>query len=1044
MIPLGLQEPPIPNDPPGPEDRAEYMIGTVAVTTIFVESNGAVDPNSETWIQMRMDNVYNEIYAGLDWWEAQMPNGRLQFNVYTLGIQNTSFEPITRSWVDQFRWTGEILNNLGYTSGDYVQDAIDLNNDVRNTYGADWSYIAFIVDSFNDVDGSFSDGVSAYAYGLGGPFMVMTYDNGGWGISNMDNVMAHETGHMFYATDEYTRPGEWSGYLNILEQDGSGCLMDTASWCLSTATEHQIGWRDSDFDNIMDPEDTIPSTILDPQITNPTTNDVLTYTGVAEEIALTNQNPTYNDWINGHRVNAGNDVSINMLTLVQYRIDGGPWLATTPMDGAFDGPFEGFTFTTASLPDGTHMIETRARNTVGNWEDTYSSDIITVDTTPPITSAIISGTPGTNGWFRTDVTVTLSVVDTASGVQYTRYKLNGGGWQIYVGTFPINGDGIITLDYYSVDNVDLVESTKNRDVKIDKAAPITTESVEGTMGSNGYYTSDANVTLTGTDLMSGIFETKYNIDGGMFQTYAGPFIVTGDWTHTVMYYSVDVAGNIEGMRSLDVGIDATAPLTGRTLSGTLGYNNWYLSFVNITLNPVDSASGVNITKYRVNGGTWLDYVGPFPVTGDGLHDVDFYSGDYAGNIESMNTLLVRIDTAAPSTVPTPSGTLGTMGWYISNVSLVLAGSDANSGVSDIKYRIDGQNWLTYTGTFVIDGDGTHSVEFFSVDVAGNTETTQSLQVRTDTLEPMTEEDVLGNAGTGGWFTSGVTVSLESSDGTSGVGETRYRVDGGTWRLYTGSFSLSSDGIHSVEFYSVDNASNTENIVSVAVNIDSMSPSTSVSSSGKEGTNNWFAGDATLTLAGSDLTSGIQATMYRINGGSWLDYSDTVMIMNDGEFMVDFYSVDNAGNAESIRSLDVKIDTTAPSIDTIFLLGPDRDGPLTTSNARVQWTGFDAMSGIDHYEARIDNGEFTGTGTISYVEFSGLGDGMHEVTVRAVDKAGNSWEDSIEFTTDTNPLSPTGPTGGVLLYLIIVVIVAFILALALLLWRRRKEEEPEEQ
>lgn len=1042
MFPLGLPEPPMPNDLPGPEDRAEYMIGTVAVTTIFPESNGAVDPNSETWNQMRMDKVYSEIYTGLDWWEAQMPNGRLQFNVYTLEQQNTSFEPITRSYGDQFRWVGEILNNLGYTSGDYFQDAIDLNNDVRNTYGADWAYTAFIVDSLNDVDGSFSDGVSAYAYGLGGPFMVLTYDNGGWGINNMDKVMAHETGHMFYATDEYTRPGEWSGYLNILEQDNSGCLMDTAAWCLSTPTKHQVGWRDSDSDGIMDPEDTIPNSILDPQMPNPATTNILIYTGTAEEIALTNQNPTYNNWLNGHRVNAGNDVSINVITLVQYRIDGGPWMMTTAMDGAFDEAFEGFTFTTAAIPDGTRMIETRARNTVGNWEDTYSSDIITVDTTPPVTTAIISGTSGTNGWFRTDVTITLSAVDPASGVQYTRYKLNGGGWQIYVGPFPINGDGIIALDYYSVDNANLVETTKNRDVKIDKATPSTSEGVAGSLGVNGYYTSEATVTLSASDLVSGIYETRFSVDGGAFQTYVGPFNVSGDWTHSILYYSVDIAGNTEGMNSFDVMIDATDPFTGRTLSGTLGNNNWHLSSVDITLNPQDSASGVNVTKYRINGGTWLDYVGPFQVTGNGLHDVEFYSGDYAGNVEGMNAVLVRIDMETPSTGSTPSGTVGTMGWFTSNVTFNLVGTDVISGVSDIQYRVDGQAWQTYVGSLLVSGEGWHTIEYFSVDVAGNTELAQTSQVMIDTVEPMTSRGITGPVGSGGWFTDGVTVSLTSTDVTSGVGQTRYRIDGGTWKTYSGSFSITSDGAHSLEYYSVDNASNGESVTSVAVKIDSASPITDASSSGNEGTNDWYTGDVTVALTGSDMTSGIHATMYRIGGGSWLDYSDVVVLMNDGEFLVQFYSVDEAGNVESIRTLEVRIDTTAPNIDTIFLLGPDGDGTLTTSNARVQWTGSDAMSGMDHYEAKIDDGEFSRTDLISYREFLDLDDGTHKVTVKAVDKAGNSWEDSIEFTIDTDPLSPTGPTGGILLYIVIIIIVAVTLGLALLLWRRRKKEQDE--
>ncbi|MCL5103794.1 MAG: hypothetical protein M1133_06725 [Armatimonadetes bacterium] len=51
---------------------------------------------------------------------------------------------------------------------------------------------------------------------------------------------------------------------------------------------------------------------------------------------------------------------------VQYRVDGGAWVAAAADDGIFDSPEEAFTFTTTSLTVGTHKVEVQAVDTAGN------------------------------------------------------------------------------------------------------------------------------------------------------------------------------------------------------------------------------------------------------------------------------------------------------------------------------------------------------------------------------------------------------------------------------------------------------------------------------------------------------------------------------------------------------------------------------------------------------------------------------------------------------------------------------------------------------
>jgi len=103
----------------------------------------------------------------------------------------------------------------------------------------------------------------------------------------------------------------------------------------------------------------------------------------------------------------GNDVSINTISNVQYRVDGGIWINAAASDGAFDGPVESFTFTTAPLSHGPHTIEAYAQNSVGNVDPTPASDTITIDVQPnkPATpSGETQGQTGTSYPYSTSAT----------------------------------------------------------------------------------------------------------------------------------------------------------------------------------------------------------------------------------------------------------------------------------------------------------------------------------------------------------------------------------------------------------------------------------------------------------------------------------------------------------------------------------------------------------------------------------------------------------------------------------------------------------------
>ena len=78
----------------------------------------------------------------------------------------------------------------------------------------------------------------------------------------------------------------------------------------------------------------------------------------------------------------------------------------------------------------------------------------------------------------------------------------------------------------------------------DTTPPVTTIDLNGTLVGS-VYTSDVKVTLTATDDSSGVNYTMVKVDTGTFTKYLGTFTVSADGSHTISYYSVDIAGNVE-------------------------------------------------------------------------------------------------------------------------------------------------------------------------------------------------------------------------------------------------------------------------------------------------------------------------------------------------------------------------------------------------------------------------------------------------------------------------------------------------------------------
>jgi hypothetical protein len=362
-------------------NTSEYLAGSVSVTIILPESDGTGDTSSENWTADREAAVVAEIAEGLEWVRQQEPQAQLAFKYTVIAGRTdvrarTRYEPIRRAADPQGTtgedlWVKEILGKLGYASGDRFARSRAFAAARRAADLCDWGLNVFVVDSLTDADGKFADGRFAYTW-IGGPHVVMTFDNQAWGIDRLDMVFRHELFHAFYAFDEYGGSGctcaEHRGYLDGLganctscNASASPCVMINNGDAMCAATRRQVGWADLDGDGLIDVVGQDPDTFLDasPSIwCSPPS-----IAGLASVVAPTNRNPV--------TVTPRSSISVNEITGVDVRVDGGAW-APAPVSGLLPTPQRRFSTSFGDLEPGPHTLEARAVDDRGN-----------VDATPP-------------------------------------------------------------------------------------------------------------------------------------------------------------------------------------------------------------------------------------------------------------------------------------------------------------------------------------------------------------------------------------------------------------------------------------------------------------------------------------------------------------------------------------------------------------------------------------------------------------------------------------------------------------------------------------
>ncbi|MCD6480761.1 MAG: right-handed parallel beta-helix repeat-containing protein [Thermoplasmata archaeon] len=249
----------------------------------------------------------------------------------------------------------------------------------------------------------------------------------------------------------------------------------------------------------------------------------------------------------------------------------------------------------------------------------------------------------------------------------------------------------------------------------------------------------------------------------------------------------------------------------------------------------------------------------------GEHTIEYWAEDASGYEEKHHVEVYYLDVEGPAVDISFEGIyqLSQGGTYQITplTAILLSAVDDGCGVDRIEYSYDGGEWITYNGGFFLP-EGNHELAVRAYDLLGNVEgRIYSIEVggAPVTVCHFSPEKPDGNDG---WYISEVKVTLESYDSV-GVDKTFYRIDGGEWTEYKGTFSL-GDGEHVIEFYSVNKMGIQEEVRSSHAKVDLYAPEINI-----EKPKSWLyianrailplMGDRAIIIGGITISATIQDT-----------------------------------------------------------------------------------------------------------------------------------------------------------------------------------------
>jgi hypothetical protein len=180
-----------------------------------------------------------------------------------------------------------------------------------------------------------------------------------------------------------------------------------------------------------------------------------------------------------------------------------------------------------ALAQGVHVLSIQTSDRLGNISPVIKKTI-EIDLDPPVTKIDFHGTTFRQDgiiYITPETKIILTGADAASGVRNTEWKLDDGEPEVCNGPFPIPKEGVFTLHYRSVDNVNNAENFKDILIACDNTPPqiVQTFSRRGVASPTEkdvmLFPSPTTLYLGASDSLSGVNGIWYSINGSKEARY---------------------------------------------------------------------------------------------------------------------------------------------------------------------------------------------------------------------------------------------------------------------------------------------------------------------------------------------------------------------------------------------------------------------------------------------------------------------------------------------------------------------------------------------
>lgn len=578
---------------------------------------------------------------------------------------------------------------------------------------------------------------------------------------------------------------------------------------------------------------------------------------------------------------------------------------------------------------------------------------------------------------------------------------------------------------------------------LDRSAPVTLVTFENGNQFGTFIHPSNHISLIAVDSVTsndiqatGVASLKFvwlrdgvAFDDSKLLPYTNTLLIPSLGQKWILYFqSSDLFGNVETLRSNAFIGDEIAPQVQLAAVPNLisfQSNLYFIPNTQFGFTSSDATSGVRDIWLSVDGADFEKNSALFGLDSPGTHTLKYYAVDFVNNTTATNE--ITLSAPPPDITPPVTSLVKAQVYFESNsgttylnaatgitftaVDILGANDGAASGVVYTEYCLDGGALIRWQGESVTFGVGNHTLQYRSVDNSGNTEETKVFTFFADGIAPVTAltSGIPFYSGSSGqvYTSTNNRLFFQSVDDASGLLGILYAdslLNSGFTQSFTNLFTI-TEGSNQLAYFSLDNVSNTEVVFVTNIFADGTAPVTIARLNDGSVTlppiSNFALVGAGYNLVLStidplckNVSSGVGSTEYRINGGTWIQYSSPIALndLAEGTNQVSFRSIDHVQNVETSKVIYLFKDIAPPLVS----INSPAEGDIVSFKVPVFATVSDVSlvsyslwvksSGTTNLTL-ITNGFSNISGFVGFWNVSGLSNGTYSLILKAQDFAG---------------------------------------------------------